>query len=245
MTLARSCEQRSPGQNSVYIDNTKLYNKTRFFQLTVPWVFRFNQSAIRLVYVPVLIMASYAGLVAAYNYYYSKHALPVSVVPFISVVLGLLLVFRSNTAYDRYYEGRRLWTDIRTQSRILVRNICIGIRDKCEQHVDEKKLAIRFIMAYTIAVKHHLRGEMGTDYEDFDGLLSEEFLRRVKSQSYTRNPATPIASSSPIEFDPAAAADLAESGATAIAVGSERPHNEDAPFSLTMATTFIQDSLPD
>jgi len=30
-----------------------------------------------------------------------------SVVP--SIVLGLLLVFRTNTAYDRFWEGRRIW----------------------------------------------------------------------------------------------------------------------------------------
>ncbi|OUC11619.1 MAG: hypothetical protein B0A82_26865 [Alkalinema sp. CACIAM 70d] len=38
-----------------------------------------------------------------------------------NLVLGLLLVFRTNTAYDRFWEGRKAWGDLVTNVRNLVR----------------------------------------------------------------------------------------------------------------------------
>ena len=93
-------------------------------------------------------------------------------------------MYRSNTAYDRYYEGRKLWTDIKNQSRILTRNICTGIKNSTSSEDEEKREVIRFIMAYAVAVKHYLRGEVGHNYPDFHGLLSPKFLFRFKTLSY-------------------------------------------------------------
>ena len=33
---------------------------------------------------------------------------------FLGILLSLLLAFRTNTAYDRFYEGRRLWGQLPT-----------------------------------------------------------------------------------------------------------------------------------
>jgi hypothetical protein len=41
----------------------------------------------------------------------------------------------------------------------------------------EKIRALHFIAAYLVAVKHHLRAELGTSYPDFDGLLPDYFLK--------------------------------------------------------------------
>src|SRR5688572_24003453 len=39
----------------------------------------------------------------------------------IGVALGLLIVFRNNCSYDRYWEGRKLWGSIVNASRNLLR----------------------------------------------------------------------------------------------------------------------------
>src|SRR5690242_3653386 len=39
----------------------------------------------------------------------------------IGVALGLLLVFRTNSSYDRFWEGRKLWGAIVNDSRNLAR----------------------------------------------------------------------------------------------------------------------------
>ncbi|MGK7899233.1 MAG: bestrophin family ion channel, partial [Xenococcus sp. (in: cyanobacteria)] len=38
-----------------------------------------------------------------------------------SIVLGLLLVFRTNTSYSRFWEGCRAWGTLKISSRILAR----------------------------------------------------------------------------------------------------------------------------
>lgn len=41
----------------------------------------------------------------------------------LGIILGLLLVFRTNTAYDRWWEGRRFWGQLTNVSRALARQI--------------------------------------------------------------------------------------------------------------------------
>jgi putative membrane protein len=48
-------------------------------------------------------------------------AIPSTVHSLVGVALGLLLVFRTNAAYDRFWEGRKLWGSITNESRNLGR----------------------------------------------------------------------------------------------------------------------------
>lgn len=45
----------------------------------------------------------------------------------VGVALGLLLVFRTNSSYDRYWEGRRLWGGIVNETRNLVRGASVHL----------------------------------------------------------------------------------------------------------------------
>lgn len=69
-------------------------------------------------------------------------------------ILGLLLVFRTNTSYDRFWEGRRLWGAIVNQSRNLVRSSSVWLA--------ADPVATQQIRDYTIlfvwATMHRLRG---------------------------------------------------------------------------------------
>lgn len=69
-------------------------------------------------------------------------------------VISLLLVFRTNTAYDRWWEGRRLWGSLVNTSR----NIAL----KCHSYLDAQD-PFRATIAFDIAkfadvLKDHLRG---------------------------------------------------------------------------------------
>ena len=46
----------------------------------------------------------------------------------VGVALGLLLVFRTNASYDRYWEGRRQWGSIINESRNLARGTWVHLR---------------------------------------------------------------------------------------------------------------------
>lgn len=45
----------------------------------------------------------------------------------LSVVVGLVLVFRNGTSYDRWYEGRKLWADASATVESLARLIWVNV----------------------------------------------------------------------------------------------------------------------
>ncbi|KAF9993466.1 hypothetical protein BGZ79_001842, partial [Entomortierella chlamydospora] len=54
---------------------------------------------------------------------------PSVIVPALSVVVGLILAFRTNTAYDRFWEGRKLWAALDVQIRNFSRMIWVGMKE--------------------------------------------------------------------------------------------------------------------
>lgn len=51
--------------------------------------------------------------------------IPATTHTFVGTALGLLLVFRMNSSYDRFWEGRKLWGGIVNESRNLVRRASV------------------------------------------------------------------------------------------------------------------------
>lgn len=70
----------------------------------------------------------------------------------LGLALGLLLVFRTNTAYDRWWEGRKLLGALVNNSR----NIAIKISTYFESQEDKEYMS-RMTAAYAFALKSHLR----------------------------------------------------------------------------------------
>lgn len=75
-----------------------------------------------------------------------------------SIVLGLLLVFRTNSAYERWWEGRKLWGQLVNESR----NLCLKVR-ALDIPSDEKHAFGELIISFAFALKHHLRGTVPTE----------------------------------------------------------------------------------
>lgn len=71
-----------------------------------------------------------------------------------SVVLGLLLVFRTNTANERWTEGRKLWGQLVNDSR----NFSLKLRAFVGVPEEEKFKMGELIISFSYALKHHLRG---------------------------------------------------------------------------------------
>jgi putative membrane protein len=70
-------------------------------------------------------------------------------------VISMLLVFRTNTAYDRWWEGRKQWGALMNASR----NLSIKINGLLRaEHVDERAFFRIMIPNYAISLKNHLRG---------------------------------------------------------------------------------------
>ncbi|CAG8505123.1 8828_t:CDS:2 [Racocetra persica] len=95
----------------------------------------------------------------------------------VSVVVALLLAFRTNNSYTQYNEGRHLFTNMCTVVRNCTRSIWIGVRERNEQDHLEKDACIKLLLAYVVAVKHHIRFEFGIHWNDLDDLLPEGFQK--------------------------------------------------------------------
>lgn len=68
-------------------------------------------------------------------------------------VISLLLVFRTNTAYDRWWEARKLWGSLVNNSRNL------AIKAKAIFPESEHLYLQTLVTNFSIALKHHLRNE--------------------------------------------------------------------------------------
>ncbi|MFI5301175.1 MAG: bestrophin family protein [Polyangiales bacterium] len=72
---------------------------------------------------PRLVFVAIVGAVAVWAYDARGIKIPTIAHQLIGVALGLLLVFRTNASYDRYWEGRRLFGAITNRSRDLARQL--------------------------------------------------------------------------------------------------------------------------
>ncbi len=71
-------------------------------------------------------------------------------------VISLLLVFRTNTAYDRWWEGRRLLGSLTNNSR----NLAMKMNAILPENDQELRLFFRDIITeYAFSLKNHLRGQ--------------------------------------------------------------------------------------
>lgn len=85
----------------------------------------------------------------------------------VGIVLGLVLVFRTNTAYDRWWEGRRAFGSLTNSSRNLALKLD-GIL--AEDDHDSRDFYSRTIHNFYVALKEHLRGKCDPDDLDLAGL---------------------------------------------------------------------------
>jgi ion channel-forming bestrophin family protein len=74
-----------------------------------------------------------------------------------NLVLGLLLVFRTNSAYDRFWEGRKAWGTITASIRSLGHMIWVAIAEVEPKDRESKVAALRLLVACAIATKLQLR----------------------------------------------------------------------------------------
>lgn len=72
----------------------------------------------------LIAVGLYAGIVVwLERRYHIAEPLGPQILSLLGIILGLLLVFRTNTAYDRWWEGRRFWGELTNVSRGLARQL--------------------------------------------------------------------------------------------------------------------------
>ncbi|KZO95161.1 UPF0187-domain-containing protein [Calocera viscosa TUFC12733] len=167
----------------------------------LPDVFRINGSVIPHVLGPVLTVTVFAALIAAVDRHTSVDIkLSNNVVPLLSVVVGLILVFRNGTSYDRYYEGRKDLATLTSQTRNLARLIWINVAaptptgtdsskssPKVQRKITKLKIrALRLLIAFPRSVVHHLRQENGSESLEETRILTEQLQDRARIDTYRK-----------------------------------------------------------
>jgi ion channel-forming bestrophin family protein len=98
----------------------------------------------------------------------------------LGIVLSILLVFRTNTAYDRWWEGRKQWGELVNQTR----NLAIQLQTvlPTEDQTSRTYLA-RHISNFCIALRDHLR--QGVKMEELH--LNADEQRELKNVTHQPN----------------------------------------------------------
>ena len=111
----------------------------------------------------VLVIAAYALLIAIVysNYHAVRFTIPLAIPAVLGTVISLLLGFRSNQAYDRWWEARHIWGSIVNDSRNLARQIMSFTQDnyKSDAFFAFRKRMIRRQIAWAFSLGRHLRNE--------------------------------------------------------------------------------------
>jgi putative membrane protein len=81
----------------------------------------------------------------------------------LGVALGLLLVFRTNASYDRYWEGRRLLGVLVNRSRDIARQLVAFLAGDGEAERAERARLVRLLQATFVLAAQGLRGERDLD----------------------------------------------------------------------------------
>jgi putative membrane protein len=93
----------------------------------------------------------------------------------LGIVLGLFLVFRTNSAYDRWWEGRKLWGSMVNNTRNLAYKINAFLPAGDRQN---REYFSHMIYNFPFALKEHLRGSLNVDkLEIRDESVKQELMK--------------------------------------------------------------------
>jgi putative membrane protein len=121
-------------------------------------LFDIKGSMVREIMGRVMTCVAWSALVVAFAKYESDIVvIPTTIHSLVGVALGLLLVFRTNVSYERYWEGRRMWGNIINASRDLGRAATTYLAGDPTR----RDAVIHWTIAYAHAAVVGLRGGSG------------------------------------------------------------------------------------
>ena len=104
----------------------------------------------------VVFVCGYGSLITLIDQHWVNVEVPIDGTFFslLGILLSLLLVFRTNTAYDRYWEGRRQWGMLVNNSR----NFAVLMDSLLpEKDIENRLFFARTLSNFAMVLKGHLR----------------------------------------------------------------------------------------
>ncbi len=150
-----------------------IYNPKDWWRL----IFAFHKSdTFRMMLPGIIGVAFFTGIVAYVEneVFHATFKNTTAIHGLVGFVLSLLLVFRTNTAYERWWEGRKAWGSFVNNSR----NLALKL-SALDISSDQKKMFADLIANYIYAAKEHLRGNMPSDDLVFNDTYDINYYRGV------------------------------------------------------------------
>src|SRR5437764_13739205 len=122
------------------------------------WVSVHNTPVFSVIAGVVAALTAYAAVVVLLDRWLNINVPPQAAQfhGFLGLVLGTLLVFRTNTSYDRWWEGRKLWGQLVNDSR----NLAIKVQTCVRADPAAVQRLGRWLVEFAYALKTHLRGSV-------------------------------------------------------------------------------------
>jgi putative membrane protein len=137
--------------------------------------------------IPLMVGVAFYSWVITYIEFHSFFSLDVkeltrsisTIFSILGFTLSLMLVFRTNSAYDRWWEGRKLWGDLTNSNRALT-TLLDGIIGKTDYQSRKKITAL--ISCFVYSLRYHLKEER----------LESEYLRNELDETFLNEWIDPI-----------------------------------------------------
>ena len=137
----------------------------------------------------IAVVTAYAVLIAVLynNFHFTRISIPIAVPTMLGTVISLLLAFKSNQAYDRWWEARTIWGAVVNDSRTLTRQLLTFVNTTYQEDAQIfcQRVAKRQI-AWAYSLGRHLRGQ-----DPLYGL--ERFLNSEDIETISRYTNVPMA----------------------------------------------------
>ncbi|MCA6365991.1 MAG: hypothetical protein IM631_13655 [Cytophagales bacterium] len=119
----------------------------------------YSRSVMRTLTPALLFMAVFSTvlcyvLLDILRFHESDFKTTISMHSLLGIVLGLFLVFRTNTAYDRWWEGRKLWGSMVNNTRNFALKLNAFLKS---DDAESRQWFAKIIPYFVVAVKEHLR----------------------------------------------------------------------------------------
>lgn len=150
-------------------------------------IFHAYSRAVMKTLMPALIFMGFFSALLCYalldilRFHENDFHTTISMHSLLGIVLGLFLVFRTNSAYDRWWEGRKLWGSMVNNTRNFAHKLNAFLEKK---DVENRQWFAQMIPNFVVSVKEHLR--KGVNSRDLD-ILDEKFLSRLEGVKHIPN----------------------------------------------------------
>lgn len=124
----------------------------------------------------------YACIISLLSLFIPSLSLPISPFEYAGAIMGLILVFRVNAGYDRWWEARKLWGTVVNSSRNLAIIIINYSRTSDSKEIEN---SLGLIAAMPYLMKNTLRGQASSD--EVKHLLDDDIYSELQHWQHRPN----------------------------------------------------------